>query len=121
MADAQVVLDLVEPANQCDLSVQLQAKPVALSRHYTSGEISDLYQQFEAFFAEMGGFLSFLMPAPQGLQLHFSRATEVVKGQLSDASYWQDNTLWLHEKDIGSLPDLELSRLPYQITVWMED
>lgn len=74
LANAYIRVDLVEPANVCDMSVQLETRPEYLKQHYTQEELSFIYQQYEAFFNEMGSFLSFLMPTVKGLMIQFEDA-----------------------------------------------
>ncbi|WP_352109299.1 DUF2987 domain-containing protein [Glaciecola sp. XM2] len=71
MADAKIIIDVTEPSNQCDISVQLETKPEYLKRYYTFEELSFLYKQYEAFFNEMGSFMSFMMPSVSGLVVQF--------------------------------------------------
>jgi hypothetical protein len=71
MARAKVIIELDDQANQCDMSVQLETLPSFLKTQYNHDELLLLFKQYEAFFDEMGGFLSFMMPAPEGLLFHF--------------------------------------------------
>jgi hypothetical protein len=72
LANAFVVIDFKEPSNQCDISVQLETKPAYLKTNYTFEEVKFIYEQYEAFFNEMGSFLSFMMPTVKGLTFQFS-------------------------------------------------
>jgi len=72
LANAYVVIDFKEPSNQCDISVQLETKPEYLKTNYTFEELRFIYEQYEAFFNEMGSFLSFMMPTVKGLTFQFS-------------------------------------------------
>ena len=72
LANALVRIDLNERANVCDMSVQLETQPSYLKPHYTVEELNFLYAQYEAFFNEMGSFLSFLMPSVTGLMIQFN-------------------------------------------------
>lgn len=72
LASAFIRIDLAEAANQCDMSVQLETRPDYLKAEYTHDELMFLYSQYEAFFNEMGSFLSFMMPSVTGLMLQFS-------------------------------------------------
>jgi len=74
LANAYIHIDLVEAANVCDMSVQLETKPEYLKQKYSIDELNFIYDQYEAFFNEMGSFLSFLMPSVKGLMIHFSDA-----------------------------------------------
>ena len=71
LANALVRIDLVERANVCDMSVQLETKPEYLKQYYKKEELTFLYEQYEAFFNEMGSFLSFMMPSVKGLMIQF--------------------------------------------------
>ena len=71
LANALVRIDLNERANVCDMSVQLETKPEYLKQYYTKDDLTFLYGQYEAFFNEMGSFLSFMMPSVKGLMIQF--------------------------------------------------
>jgi len=71
LANALVRIDLNERANVCDMSVQLETKSEYLKQHYTKDDLTFLYGQYEAFFNEMGSFLSFMMPSVKGLMIQF--------------------------------------------------
>jgi hypothetical protein len=79
MAKAMVVIELSDQANQCDMSVQLETLPNFLKTQYSQTELLLLLNQYQAFFEEMGGFLSFMMPAAKGLQFHVSDYLELPK------------------------------------------
>ena len=72
LAKALVMLDLVEPNNRCDMSVQLETKPEYLKTVYSYQELEDIFSQYQAFFDNMGSFLSFLMPSATGLAVHLA-------------------------------------------------
>lgn len=72
LADAVVEIELDEPANVCDMSVQLETKPEYLKTNYTHEELTHLLAQYTAFFNEMGSFLSFMMPSVKGLNIQFA-------------------------------------------------
>lgn len=106
LADAQVAIDLAEAANLCDMSVQLETKSEYLKAQYSADEIQYIYKQYEAFFDDMGGFLSFLMPSVSGLVIRFDDESlnttvdgglRIENGQLSLSSEWieKGNTLQL--------------------------
>lgn len=108
LADATVVLETSDAVNQCDMSVQLETKPEYLKPYYTSDELKFIFEQYAAFFNEMGSFLSFMMPQVDGLMLHFSDpeldfdirdAPSIINGMLQlRTDYWQSNkTLVLPE------------------------
>lgn len=67
LADAKVIVVLTEQNNQCDLSVKLQITPEDFTNGVNGQRLTVYYQAFEAFFEEMGGMLSFMMPSPEGL------------------------------------------------------
>jgi hypothetical protein len=71
IAKAQVVIELDDQANRCDMSVQLETVPSYLKTQYSHGELLLLFEQYQAFFDEMGGLLSFMMPSATGLLFHF--------------------------------------------------
>ncbi|WP_416308503.1 DUF2987 domain-containing protein [Neptunicella sp. SCSIO 80796] len=73
LANAQVEIDLVQPANQCDMSVQIQIKPELIKQTMTIAELSAFLHQFDIFFDDMGSFLSFLMPSADGILLEFAQ------------------------------------------------
>lgn len=109
MAEAQVVVDLDEPANVCDMSVQIETKPDALKQSYSHEELVQIEAQYKAFFDEMGGFMSFMMPDVIGLKFHFDDHTlnesiapnvSIEGGELSLSDDWmsQGLTLTLPEK-----------------------
>jgi hypothetical protein len=71
LADAIVRIQTPDQTNQCDISVQLETKPEYLKQYYSSEELSFIYEQYGAFFNEMGSFLSFMMPQVSGLTFYF--------------------------------------------------
>ncbi|MFT5712858.1 MAG: hypothetical protein ACI9DQ_001268 [Glaciecola sp.] len=114
LADAYVVIDFVEPSNQCDISVQLETKPEYLNTEYTFEEMQFLYEQYEAFFNEMGSFLSFMMPTVNGLLFQFSdkdlgEATKT--GEIISAG-----TLMLNDEWFERRKGLKLQTKPLRIT-----
>lgn len=111
MAEAVVRIDMVEPINVCDMSVQLETKPEHVKQSYTAEELSQLYQQYEAFFNEMGSFLSFMMPSVTGLLIQFEdldltvyeeNQPRITNGMLRLDKEWleQGNDLQLPEKPL---------------------
>ena len=76
LAKAQVHIQLAEANNQCDLSVLLQVKPELLQDGVDAQELQSYFVAFEEFFHKMGGFLSFMMPSPEGLNLKFRAGAE---------------------------------------------
>lgn len=77
MAKALVSIQFDDNANQCDMSVQLETKPEFLQTRYTYEELKVLFDQYQAFFSNMGGFLSFMMPSSEGLVFHFDKGTKI--------------------------------------------
>ncbi|WP_340680817.1 DUF2987 domain-containing protein [Paraglaciecola sp.] len=77
MAKAVVSLDLTEPNNQCDMSVQLETKAEYLKTNYSVADLAMLNEQYKTFFDDMGSFLSFLMPSTKGLKLVFAQPPQV--------------------------------------------
>ena len=71
LANALVSIALKERANVCDMSVQLETKPSYLKQYYSREELNYLFDQYAAFFNEMGSFLSFMMPSVKGLMIQF--------------------------------------------------
>jgi hypothetical protein len=99
-ARAEVVLDLQESANKCDMSVQLETKPDWLKMDYSASELKKIYSQYKAFFDDMGSFLSFLMPTVQGLTVHFDEQQlntvideelKIIEGKLHLSQTWIAN------------------------------
>ena len=100
LANALVRIDLVERANVCDMSVQLETKPEYLKQYYKKEELTFLYEQYEAFFNEMGSFLSFMMPSVKGLMIQFDdknldfitpRGVQINNGVLQIEQDWIDD------------------------------
>ncbi|MBT6578698.1 MAG: DUF2987 domain-containing protein, partial [Cellvibrionales bacterium] len=71
LADAKIMLAIREQTNHCDINVQIETLPEYLKEQYTQADMSFILNQYMAFFDEMGGFMSFLMPQVSGLQLRF--------------------------------------------------
>ncbi|MDB2330097.1 DUF2987 domain-containing protein [Alteromonas sp.] len=97
LADAYVKISLEERANVCDMSVQLETQPSYLKASYTNEDLQFLYEQYEAFFNEMGSFLSFMMPSVTGLMIQFEdkdldyrtkEGLSIVKGVLRIEESW---------------------------------
>ncbi|WP_255439065.1 DUF2987 domain-containing protein [Aestuariibacter sp. GS-14] len=72
LADAFILIDLEEAANLCDMSVQIETTAQYVKTEYSADELAFITRQYEAFFNEMGGFLSFMMPSVNGLIFRFS-------------------------------------------------
>ncbi len=114
MADALVVLDLEEAANICDMSVQLETKPEFLKTEYTNKDLVFLYEQYQAFFNEMGSFLSFLMPQVDGLRFQFE--DENLKAELQKGYTLKAGMLELNEQELRAEKVLKLPQAPLRIT-----
>ena len=114
LANAFVVIDFKEPSNQCDISVQLETKPEYLKKDYTFEEVQFIYEQYEAFFNEMGSFLSFMMPTVNGVMFQFeeknlSEATKTGEKIMS-------GTLMLDDEWFEQGRGLRLQTTPLRIT-----
>jgi len=114
LADALVILDLAEPANICDMSVQLETKPELLKTEYSNDDLLYLYQQYTSFFDEMGGFLSFMMPKVTGIKLYFEDKTLTQK--LADKVSIENGQLSLSAENITAVDSLSLAEAPLRIT-----
>jgi hypothetical protein len=114
LANAFVVIDFEEPSNQCDISVQLETKPEYLKTDYSFEEMQFIYEQYEAFFNEMGSFLSFMMPSVKGLMFQFSdkNLNEATKtGELV-----KEGTLMLNDEWFERKKGIKLQSKPLRIT-----
>lgn len=114
MAEAMVVIELEEAANVCDMSVQLETLPEYLNVSYSGEELRFLLEQYEAFFNEMGGFLSFLMPSVQGLMIHFSDKT--LNAPIKDAPAINGGMLILDKAWLSENKGLTLPEKPLRVT-----
>ncbi|MEP1446893.1 MAG: DUF2987 domain-containing protein [Paraglaciecola sp.] len=114
MAKAMVVIELQDLANQCDMSVQLETKPSFLRAQYSHKDLVLLFNQYQAFFEEMGGFLSFMMPSSQGLLFHFDAKVDLPDElqSLSD----ENGRLALNKAWLSQQKSLELPLKPLRIT-----
>ena len=114
-ANAKVVIDLNDNANQCDMSVQLETKPEFLKTQYSGTELTELLEQYALFFDDMGSFLSFLMPSVTGLKLTFP---DGVKKSMIDApeSMWDANELLISADWIAQQHELHSNIAPTRIT-----
>lgn len=114
LADAMVHIALPGPANQCDMSVQLQTRPAYLKTRYNAEELAMLVEHYEAFFNEMGSFLSFMMPTVEGLTVHF--ADEQLNRPLAGAPAIQGGQLRLTNTWLAQKKSLTLPEKPLRIT-----
>ena len=114
MARAQVVIELDDQANRCDMSVQLETLPRFLKTQYSHHELLSLFNQYQAFFDDMGGFLSFMMPSAEGLLFHFNqevRIPESLQPLMTKEGAIALSKTWLIQAD-----GLELPNKPLRIT-----
>lgn len=114
LANALVRIDLKEAANVCDMSVQLETKAEYLKQYYSQKELSFLFEQYAAFFNEMGSFLSFLMPSVKGLMIQFDdKNLDFITPQGVQIN---NGVLQLEQQWIGEAKDLTLPHAPLRIT-----
>ena len=107
LARAKVIIELDDQANQCDMSVQLETLPSFLKTQYSYDELLTLFDQYQAFFEQMGGFLSFMMPAAEGLLFHFDEAVELpenLQTLVDKKGALALNKTWLMQKKGLALP-----------------
>lgn len=114
LAAASVHVDLAEPANVCDMSVQLQTKSAYLKKQYSPQELAMLVEQYEAFFNEMGSFLSFMMPSVKGLTVQFD--DDQLSRPLKDAPSINGGHLQLPLEWLEQGKSLTLPEKPLRIT-----
>ncbi|MCU7554113.1 DUF2987 domain-containing protein [Alteromonas sp. ASW11-19] len=114
MADALIRIDLAEAANVCDMSVQLETKPEYLKQSYTAEELTELLENYRAFFNEMGSFLSFMMPTVEGLMVHFSDPN--LDYLIEDAPAVNNGMLMLDMDWLDKDKGIELPEKPLRIT-----
>ncbi|WP_282146245.1 DUF2987 domain-containing protein [Alteromonas stellipolaris] len=114
LANAYVRIDLTEAANVCDMSVQLETKSSYLTASYTKEELNFIYGQYEAFFNEMGSFLSFLMPTVKGLMLQFDDKN--LDYITPEGLHINNGILHLEQSEINENKGLTLPRAPLRVT-----
>ena len=114
MARAELVLELQQAANRCDMSVQLETKAEYLKHTYSKQELLMVLEQYQAFFSGMGSFLSFMMPDVQGLSLHFSDKTQLLT--LPEDLKLENERLALSTEWIANNKGLRLDTAPLRIT-----
>lgn len=112
-ARAKVEIELLENANKCDMSVQLETKSNWLKTAYNKQELRDLLSQYEVFFEDMGGFLSFLMPGVTGLHFHFPDTNSSAS---SSDQVEQTNHVMVNKESIEKGENLSFTIPPYRIT-----
>ena len=114
LANALVRIDLNERANVCDMSVQLETKPEYLKQYYTKDDLTFLYGQYEAFFNEMGSFLSFMMPSVKGLMIQFDdKNLDFITPQGVQIN---NGVLHLEQDGINDAKGLTLPHAPLRVT-----
>jgi len=114
LADAYVRIALVESANVCDMSVQLETQPDYLKAQYSQQDLNFIYAQYEAFFNEMGSFLSFLMPSVKGLMLQFS--DENLDHVTPEGARITNGVLHIEQQWIKDNKGLTLPEAPLRVT-----
>ena len=119
MAKAKVVIELDDQANKCDMSVQLETLPSFLKIQYSHEELLELFNQYQAFFDKMGGFLSFMMPSAEGLLFHFEADLSLPKRLL--ALGVENGRLSLSKAWIMQQKNLELPAKPLRITAIVDN
>lgn len=118
LADAKVVLELMEQPNHCDINVQIETLPEYLNNRYTASELQFILGQYMAFFDEMGGFMAFMMPQVSGLQVRF--ADDNLSAPLTDELSIVKGILRLSTSQIKGLKELSLPVAPMRITALTE-
>lgn len=114
LADAKVILSLGQAVNTCDMSVQLETKPEFLKMKYSEQELEMLFTQYEAFFDDMGGFLSFMMPNVEGLNIYFKN--ENLNKDFENGLKIENGVLLVQQSQFVNLSSMLLSTLPIRIT-----
>lgn len=114
LAGAKIAIDLAEPANQCDMSVQLETRAEFLKQDYSVEDLQFLMGQYRAFFNEMGSFLSFMMPTVQGLVFQFK--DDNLDATLPNAPRINKGTLILDEEWLDDASQLRLPETPMRVT-----
>ena len=114
LADASVLIDLDQPANLCDMSVQIETTAEYLKTEYSAEDLAYIKQQYEAFFNEMGGFLSFMMPSVQGLTFRFTDSE--LDAQVPGAPAITNGMLMLDNDWLAQGKTLKLPEVPLRIT-----
>jgi hypothetical protein len=116
LANAVVTIELVEPSNQCDMSVQLETKPALLNKDITADQLRSVMTQYDEFFDNMGSFLSFLMPSVDGLIILLPNDSTYNNDNMPQGSV-EGNKLTLTKEWIDNNQDIiELPISPIRIT-----
>lgn len=118
LADAKIMLAIREQTNHCDINVQIETLPEYLKEQYNQADMSFILNQYMAFFDEMGGFMSFLMPQVSGLQLRFE--DDNLNADLGNQLTIVQGILRLSKAQIGALKDITLPLAPLRITALTE-
>ncbi|WP_246840492.1 DUF2987 domain-containing protein [Lacimicrobium sp. SS2-24] len=124
LAQAAVHIEFDDSAKYCDMSVQLETTDSQLATEYSVNTLQLLQRQYVAFFEQMGGFMSFMMPEVKGLILQFGNSPT------SQIAYDGDNALpALHDEQLRLSNDwlqqqgratLTLPEKPLRILAWLE-
>ena len=114
LADATVAIELEDQANHCDMSVQLETRPDYLKQYYSNDDLMFIYEQYSAFFNQMGSFLSFMMPQVDGLMVHFDDAE--LDYDLRDAPRVVNGLLILNTDWLTLKKPVVLPKVPLRIT-----
>jgi hypothetical protein len=114
LADAVVILDLAVASNICDISVQLETKPEYLSNTYTTDKLDFLYKQYTAFFNDVGGFMSFMMPKVDGLTFQFSDKS--LNENLTNEIQIINGMMLVQDDNFSKLDNVPLPNIPLRIT-----
>jgi hypothetical protein len=116
LANAVVTIELAEPSNQCDMSVQLETKPALLNKDITADQLRSVMTQYDEFFDNMGSFLSFLMPSVDGLIILLPNDSTYNNDNMPQGSV-EGNKLTLTKEWIDNNQDIiELPISPIRIT-----
>jgi hypothetical protein len=114
LANAVVILELSEPSNICDISVQLETKAEFVKTRYTEQELTLLYQQYVSFFDDVGGFMSFMMPKVDGLTIQFTN--KGLNETLSNGMLIEKGTLVVASDRLAALAQVSFPNMPLRIT-----
>jgi hypothetical protein len=96
------------------MSVQLETKPQLLKENYTNEDLTVIYDQYAAFFNEMGSFLSFLMPSVKGLMFHFEDKN--LTRQVNQNATIRQGVLILKDEALKDMRTLSLPVKPLRVT-----
>lgn len=114
LAKALVVLELKEASNICDISVQLETKPEYLKASYSGQDLDFIYQQYVAFFDDIGSFMSFMMPDVEGITVQFTDKT--LNRVLTKDIVIKDGVLTIQGSKLATINELVLPKVPLRIT-----